>query len=152
VGFSSPRRSSRRGSSFDDSIFEDIIRGKKQSLGNGYFDDAGVWVPGLKPFRSQESLNDDSFGKSFLRGPGLFSRKRKESSEKSLNKSGRGNIKSKSEVTGECVDDYQVQFIWIYFMYFPQNVMTRHNILLSLNNVLSIRYIHILILDVAIRK
>ncbi|KAK3710769.1 hypothetical protein QZH41_016752, partial [Actinostola sp. cb2023] len=99
VGFSSPRRSSRRGSSFDDSIFEDIIRGKKQSLGNGYFDDAGVWVPGLKPFRSQESLNDDSFGKSFLRGPGLFSRKRKESSEKSLNKSGRGNIKSKSEVT-----------------------------------------------------
>ncbi|XP_048584435.1 regulator of G-protein signaling 12 isoform X2 [Nematostella vectensis] len=72
-----PRRSGRRGSGWDDSMFNDIVQGKKQSLGDGYFDDTGVWVSGLKPFRSQESLGD-SFGKSFLRGPGLFSRKRKE--------------------------------------------------------------------------
>lgn len=103
VGFSSPRRGSRRGSSWDDTIFDEIIRGKKQSLGDGYFDDAGVWVPGLKPFRSHESLNDDSFGRSFLRGPGLFSRKRKESNDKERSssiKAGKPTAKSNTEVTG----------------------------------------------------
>ena len=108
MGFSSPRRGSRRGSSWDDTVFDEIIRGKKQSLGDGYFDDAGVWVPGLKPFRSHESLNDDSFGKNFLRGPGLFSRKRKESNDKERSssiKAVKPPVKNNPEVTGKFITD-----------------------------------------------
>ena len=80
-------RNSRRGSKkpdlLDDLAFEDIIRGKRQTLGTGYFDDTGVWVPTVKAVRSAETVaelsrREDSFGKSLLKGPGLFGRKRRE--------------------------------------------------------------------------
>ena len=82
-------RASRRGSkknALDDLAFEEVMRGKRQTLGDGHFDEAGVWVPALKASLSEESLKElnrgeGSFGKSLLRAQGLFARKRREGSE-----------------------------------------------------------------------
>lgn len=108
-------RSSRRGSNkknaLDDLAFEEVVRGRRQSLGNGHFDDLGVWIPALKAARSEESLKDwnrgeGSFGKSLIKAQNLFARKRSEASGQDknvpvVNKSGRftndkpGNVKGK---------------------------------------------------------
>lgn len=105
-------RSSRRGSSkknaLDDLAFEEVSRGRRQSLGNGHFDELGVWVPALKSARSEESLKDwnrgeGSFGKSLVKAQNLFTRKRRESSEQDksvpvVNKSGRFNNDKPADV------------------------------------------------------
>lgn len=126
-------RSSRRGSSkknaLDDLAFEEVVRGRRQSLGNGHFDDLGVWVPALKSARSEESLKDwnrgeGSFGKSLIKAQSLFARKRREASEQDknlpvVNKSGRftndkpGNVKDFfeliSKVQSNRMDDQRGQ-------------------------------------------
>ena len=104
------RRSSKK-NSFDDLAFEEVMRGRRQTLGNGHFDEAGVWVPALRSSRSEESLKDlsrgeGSFGKSLLKAPGLFARKRREASEQDktvpvVNKSGRFANDKPADVKGE---------------------------------------------------
>ena len=82
-------RTSRRGSknnTINDVAFEGVMRGKHHTLGSGYFDDTGVWVSTTSTSRSTESFEDGnrpegSFGKSLLKGQGLFGRKRREGSE-----------------------------------------------------------------------
>ena len=98
---------SRRGSkknALDDLAFEEVMRGKRQTLGDGHFDESGVWIPALKSTLSEESLKelnrgDGSFGKSLQKAQGLFARKRRDGSEQDkvapvVSKSGRfGNEK-----------------------------------------------------------
>ena len=94
----SSRRSGRGKPVILDKAFDDVIRGKRQKLGPGHFDDTGVWVPAIQSSRSEELLSDlsrreDSFGKSLLKTQGLFGRKRREGAGDDrgavLNKSGR---------------------------------------------------------------
>lgn len=107
-------RTSRRGSkknAFDDLALEDVMRGKRQTLGNGHFDELGVWVPAFKSSQSEESLKDlnrgeGSFGKSLLRTQGLFARKRKEANEQEktilvVNKTGRFANDKPGDVKGD---------------------------------------------------
>ena len=62
------------------------MRGRRQSMAGGFFDNEGVWVSGLKTSRSDESLaelnrgnlSSASFGKSLLKSSGLFGRKKRE--------------------------------------------------------------------------
>lgn len=116
---SSPRpslvpRASRRGSkknALDDLAFEEVMRGKRQTLGDGHFDEAGVWVPALKSSLSEESLKElnrgeGSFGKSRLKAQGLFARKRREGSEQDkvapvVSKSGRFGNEKPTDVKGK---------------------------------------------------
>lgn len=106
-------RASRRGSkknALDDLAFEEVMRGKRQTLGAGFFDEAGVWVPTLKSSQSEESLKDlnrgeGSFGKSLLKAQGLFARKRREGSEQDkitpvVSKSGRFGNEKPTDVKG----------------------------------------------------
>ena len=108
-------RASQSGSkknALDDLAFEEVMLGKRQTLGDGYFDEAGVWVRALKSALSEESLKDlnrgeGSFGKSLLKAQGLFTRKRREASEQDkvvpvANKTGRfGN--EKADVKGQFI-------------------------------------------------
>ena len=58
-------------------------------MAGGFFDREGVWVSGLKASRSDESLAElnrgnvgsSSFGKSFLKGSGIFGRKKRDFNE-----------------------------------------------------------------------
>lgn len=89
------------------------MRGKRQTLGDGHFDETGVWVPALKSTLSEESLKDlnrgeGSFGKSLLKGQGLFARKRREANEQDksipvVNKSGRFANDKPADVKGELI-------------------------------------------------
>jgi len=106
-------RASRRGSkknALDDLAFEEVIRGKRQTLGDGHFDEVGVWIPALKSSLSEESLKelnrgDGSFGKSLQKAQGLFARKRREGSELDkapvVSKSGRFGNEKPTDVKGE---------------------------------------------------
>ena len=106
-------RASRHGSkksALDDLAVEEVMRGKRQTLGEGHFDDAGVWVPALKSSLSEESLKElnrgeGSFGKSLLKAQGLFARKRREASEQDksvpvVSKSGRFGNDKPADVKG----------------------------------------------------
>lgn len=103
-----PRRENKR-NTFDDLAFEEVMRGKRQALGDGHFDQLGVWVPESSP--SEDSLKeelyrgDGSFGKSLLKAQGLFARKRREGSEQEkivtvVSKSGRFGNEKTSDVKG----------------------------------------------------
>ena len=103
-----PRREDKR-NTFDDLAFEEVMRGKRQALGDGHFDQLGVWVPESSP--SEDSLKeelyrgDGSFGKSLLKAQGLFARKRREGSEQEkivtvVSKSGRFGNEKTSDVKG----------------------------------------------------
>ena len=86
------------------------MRGRRQTLGNGHFDEVGVWVPALKSSLSEESLKElnrgeGSFGKSLLKAQGLFARKRREGSEQDkivsvVSKSGRFGTEKPTDVKG----------------------------------------------------
>ncbi|XP_022801275.1 regulator of G-protein signaling 12-like isoform X3 [Stylophora pistillata] len=109
-------RASRRESkknAFDDLAFEEVMRGKRQALGDGHFDQLGVWVPESTP--SEDSLKEDlnrgdgSFGKSLLKAQGLFARKRREGSEQEkivtvVSKSGRFGNEKTSDVKADFFD------------------------------------------------
>ena len=107
-------RASRRGSkknALDDLAFEEVMRGKRQTLGDGHFDKSGVWIPALKSSLSEESLKelnrgDGSFGKSLQKAQGLFARKRREGSEQDkvapvVSKSGRFGNEKPIDVKGK---------------------------------------------------
>lgn len=105
---------SRRGSkknALDDLAFEEVMRGKRQTLGDGHFDESGVWIPALKSTLSEESLKelnrgDGSFGKSLQKAQGLFARKRRDGSEQDkvapvVSKSGRFGNEKPIDVKGK---------------------------------------------------
>ena len=87
------------------------MRGKRQTLGDGHFDESGVWIPALKSSLSEDSLKelhrgDGSFGKSLQKAQGLFARKRRDGSEQDkvaavVNKSGRFGNEKPVDVKGK---------------------------------------------------
>ena len=100
----------------DDLAFDEVMRGKRQTLGDGHFDEVGVWVPALKSSLSEESLKelnrgDGSFGKSLLKAQGLFARKRREGSESDkvapvVSKSGRFGNEKPTDVKGKFIENF----------------------------------------------
>lgn len=87
------------------------MRGRRQTLGDGHFDETGIWVPDLKSAPlSEDSLKSlergDESGNSLLKSQGLFARKRREASEQDkiipvANKSGRFGNDRLSDVKGK---------------------------------------------------
>ena len=92
------------------------MHGKRQTLGDGHFDEAGVWIPALTSSQSEESLKglnrgDGSFGKSLLKAQGLFARKRREGSESDkvapvVSKSGRFGNGKPTDVKGKFIEHF----------------------------------------------
>lgn len=87
------------------------MRGRRQTLGDGHFDDTGIWVPDLKSAPlSEDSLKSlergDESGNSLLKSQGLFARKRREAREQDevipvANKSGRFGNDKPADVKGK---------------------------------------------------
>lgn len=87
------------------------MRGRRQTLGDGHFDETGIWVQDLKSAPlSEDSLKSlergDESGNSLLKSQGLFARKRREASEQDkiipvANKSGRFGNDKPTDVKGK---------------------------------------------------